>query len=56
MRINATYTRLVNGGRLIGGYKISLTKTKVERAGFKNGDEVEIEYKKDKIIIRKKGT
>ena len=54
MKINATYTNLVNGGRLIGGYKVSLTKSKVEKSGFKNGDEVNIEYKKDKIIITRK--
>lgn len=54
MKINAVYTPLVNGGKIIGGYKISLTKSQVEKSGFQNGEDVEIEYKKGKIIIKKK--
>ena len=54
MKINAVYKGLVNGGRLIGGYKISLTKSQVEKSGFQNGEEVDVEYKKGKIIIKKK--
>ena len=55
MKINAVYKGLVNGGKIIGGYKISLTKSMVEKSGFKNGEEVDVEYKKGKIIIKKIG-
>lgn len=54
MKLNAVYTYLSNGGKIIGGYKIGLTKTKVEQAGFKAGDEVDIDYKQNKIVITKK--
>lgn len=43
-----------NGEKSIKGYRIALQKTEVESAGFKATDELEIEYKKEKIIITKK--
>lgn len=43
-----------NGESSIKGYRISLKKLEVEKSGFKADDELEIEYKKNKIIITKK--
>lgn len=54
MKINATYSRLASGEKIIGAYKISLTKSKTEQAGFVNGEDVDVKYLKNKIIITKK--
>lgn len=43
-----------NGEKSIKGYRVSFQKTEIEKAGFKPTDELEIEYKKEKIIITKK--
>ena len=43
-----------NGEKSIKGYRLSFKKTEIEKAGFKPTDEIEIEYKKEKIIITKK--
>lgn len=53
MKLNATYVHLASGQRLCNGYKIALTKSKVEKCGFVAGEDVEIVYQKDKIIIKK---
>jgi len=52
-------TALINknkhGEKLIKAYRVTLQKTKVENISkLKKNDELEIEYKKNKIIIRKK--
>lgn len=56
MKINAIYVRLANGNKIVSGYKISLTKSKTEQAGFCDGEDVDIKYFKDRIIIKKKPT
>ena len=43
-----------NGESSTKGYRIALQKTEVENAGFKADDDLEIEYKKEKIVITKK--
>ena len=43
-----------NGEKSIKGYRVSFQKTEIEKAGFKPTDELEIEYKKETIIITKK--
>lgn len=44
-----------NDGKTVKGYKIALRKKGVlEESGFTEDDELEIEYKKEKIIITKK--
>ncbi len=43
-----------DGKKSVKGYRIALQKTEVENAGFKADDELEIEYKKEKIVITKK--
>lgn len=53
MRLQATNVTLATGKKLINGYKVTLAKTEVEKAGFKAGDEFKAEYKKDHIILRR---
>ena len=48
------YSSKKNKGENIVGYRLSLTKTGVAKAGFELDDELEIEYKKEKIIVTKK--
>lgn len=54
MKLHGVYGHLANGDKILSGYKIALTKTKVEQSGFENGEEVDIKYLKDRIIIKKK--
>ena len=42
------------GGRSIAGYKISLPKVEMEKNGFKEGDELELQIKKKEVRIRLK--
>ena len=56
MRLNPVYVRLANGDKIVCGYKIALTKSKVEQSGFKGNEDVDITYQKNKIIIKKKHT
>lgn len=56
MRLNPVYVRLANGDKIVCGYKIALTKSKVEQSGFKGNEDVDITYQKNKIIIKKKPT
>jgi hypothetical protein len=37
----------------INGYTATLAKVPTEQSGFDENTEIEIEYKKDKIIIKK---
>lgn len=53
MRLQATNVTLATGKKLINGYKVTLSKLEVEKAGFKAGDELQAEYKKDRIILRR---
>lgn len=53
MKLVATKVTLASGGKLINGYKVTLAKTEVEKAGFKAGDEFKAEFKKDSIILKK---
>lgn len=39
--------------KTVVGYKINLTKTGVSETGITENDELQIEYKKDKIVITK---
>lgn len=36
------------------GYRLTFGKNPIEKAGFTKDDELEVTYKKDKIIITKK--
>lgn len=54
MRLNANKITLASGNKLINGYKVMLTKSEVEKAGFHEGDELEAEYLNEKIILKKK--
>lgn len=54
MRLTANKVTLASGAKLVNGYKIMLAKSEVEKAGFKAGDELEAQYKKDRIILIKK--
>ena len=54
MRLTANKVTLASGVKLVNGYKIMLAKSEVEKAGFKAGDELEAQYKKDRIILIKK--
>lgn len=56
MKLHATHMRLASGNKIINGYRIALTKSQVEKSGFTDGDDVEITYFKNKIIIKKRPT
>lgn len=38
----------------IKGYRIALSKTGIDKTGFKVNDDLDVEYKTGKIIITKK--
>lgn len=44
-----------DGSVNIKGYSIALQKTECEKNNFDNSTEIEIEYYKDMIILKKKG-
>ena len=44
----------VKGKRYTKGYRLTFGKNPIENAGFTKDDELEVIYKKDKIIITKK--
>lgn len=44
----------VNGERYTKGYRLTFGKNPIEKAGFTKDDELEVTYKKDKIVITKK--
>ena len=54
MKITPSYYYTKGGQRAINGYKLPLTKSATEEAGFKRGDEVNIKYEKGKITITAK--
>lgn len=39
---------------IIAGYKVALRKLEMERCGFQEGDELDVKYHKDKVVIVKK--
>jgi len=43
-----------DGNTITAGYKVALRKLDTERCGFREGDELEITYKKEEIRITKK--
>lgn len=53
MKLIPTNVYKADGSKLINGYKITLAKTEVEKAGFQAGDEFQAEFKKDRIILKK---
>lgn len=54
MTLTPSYYYKKDGGREINGYKIGLTKSLTEEAGFSAGDEVDVNYEKGKITITAK--
>ena len=40
-----------DGKTIIAGYKVALQKSQMEKCGFKEGDELEITYKKGEVRI-----
>ena len=54
MKLSANKLTLASGEKLVNGYKLMLTKSEIEKAGFHAGDEFEAKYQKDKIILTKK--
>ena len=44
----------VNEERYTKGYRLTFGKNPIEKAGFTKDDELEVTYKKNKIIISKK--
>ena len=44
----------VKGKKYTKGYRLTFGKNPIENAGFTKDDELEVTYKKDKIIITKK--
>ena len=51
---NKTLCDKMKENRSIVGYRLSLTTKGIQTTGFTLEDELEIEYKKDKIIVTKK--
>ena len=45
-----------DGKKSVKGYRIALQKEKLQQAGFTGDEELEIEYKPKKIIIKVKET
>lgn len=54
MKLIATKTTLADGRKIINAYKVTLTKSEVERIGLKAGDELKAKYEKNKITLTKK--
>lgn len=54
MKLQPTSVYKADGTRLINGYKVTLSKVEMEKAGFKGGDELMATYKPNKIILEKK--
>lgn len=54
-KLTPKYEFKKDGSKNIRGYLISLTKSECERNGFNCETEIEIEYLKDKIILKKRG-
>ena len=44
----------VKGKEYTKGYRLTFGKNPIEKAGFRKDDELEVVYKKNKIIITKK--
>ena len=53
MKLTPTYAYLKNGKRIINGYKVTLTKSEVEKIGLRAGDELQATYEKERIVLKK---
>lgn len=53
MKLIPTHVYKADGTKLINGYKVTLSKVETQKAGFKAGDELKAEFKKDCIILKK---
>lgn len=53
-KLTASKVTKANGEKLIAGYKIALPKVELEKCGFKEGDELKVEVKKEGIRISRK--
>ena len=53
MKLIPTKVTLADGSKLINGYKVTLKKSEIEKAGFKSGDELKATYEKDVITLKK---
>lgn len=53
-KLTAIKVTKANGEKLIAGYKIALPKVELEKCGFKEGDELKVEVKKEGIRISRK--
>lgn len=51
--IIAKKKKLVRGNDIISGYQVSLAKLGTEKAGFKEGDSVQVIYNDNQIILNK---
>ena len=45
---------LASGNRIISAYQVLLKKSEIEKTIFKENDELDIQYDKNKITITKK--
>lgn len=54
-KLTAKYDFRKDGTKNIKGYNLSLAKLDCEKNGFDGSTEIEIEYCKDRIILRKRG-
>jgi hypothetical protein len=52
--LTATKVTLADGRKLINGYEVRLRKVDMERCDFKEGDQLDIVYKKGEVRIKKK--
>ena len=53
MKLIPTRTILASGERIINAYKVTLTKSAIEKLGWKAGDDLKAKYEKDRIVITK---
>lgn len=54
-KLTAKYDFRKDGTKNIKGYNLSLAKLDCEKIGFDGSTEIEIEYCKDRIILKKRG-
>ena len=53
-KLLATKQPLASGEKIVNGYIVRLQKTEMERCDFREGDELDIKYKKGEVRIKKK--
>lgn len=54
-KLTAKYDFRKDGSKNVKAYSVSLQKIECEKNGFDVSTEIEIEYCKDKIILKKRG-